>query len=84
MAGACRNRPGGGEETGGRVNYKIGDGVRGGVGRGTERGRGRRGGVSGSKRVKWSKIERGRGCMSNNLDRQRARNTAGREKVAST
>ena len=65
VVGAGRNRPGGGEETGGRVNDEIGDGVGGGVARGTQRGHGRRGGVSGSKRVKWSGMELGRGRMSN-------------------
>ena len=49
----------GGEETGGGVNNEIGDRVGGGVGQETERIRGRRGGVSGSERVKWSGLERG-------------------------
>ena len=53
VVGAGRYRPGGGEETGGRINDKILDRVRGGVGRGVKRGSGRRrGGVSGSERVK--------------------------------
>ena len=43
VVGAGRNRPGGGEETGGGVNNEIGDGVGGGVGQGTKRGCGRRG-----------------------------------------
>ena len=59
VVGAGGNRPGGGEETGGGVNDDIGDRVGGGVRRGTERGCGRRGGVSGSKRVKWSGAEDG-------------------------
>ena len=59
VVGAGRNRPGGGEETGGGVNNEIGDRVGGGVGQETERIRGRRGGVSGSERVKWSGLERG-------------------------
>ena len=64
VVGAGRNRPGGGEEMGCGVNDKIGVGGGGGVGRGTERGCGRRGGVSGSERVKWSRVERGGGRMS--------------------
>ena len=59
------NRPGWGKETGGGVNDKIGDGVRGGVGSLIERGLGRRGGVSGRERIKWSGMEWGGGRMSN-------------------
>ena len=80
---AGRNRLGGSEETGGGDNNKIGDGFGGGVGRGIERGLGRRGGVSGSERVKWSGMGWGGaedGCVLN-LDRRRAGNTAGRDKV---
>ena len=68
VVGVGRNRPGGGKETGGGVNDNIGDGVGEGVGRGTKQGHGRRGGVSGSKRVKWSGVDWGRGRMSNHLD----------------
>ena len=84
VVGAGRNRPGGGEETGVVVSDKIGDGVRGGVGRGTKRGRVRRGGVSGSEWVKWSGMERGGGRMIHHLDRKRAGNMTGRDKVANT
>ena len=59
VVGARHNIPGGGEETGGGVNDKIGDRVGGGVGHGTERCRGRREGVSGSERVNWSGAEDG-------------------------
>ena len=52
VVGAGRNRPGGNAETGGRINDKIGDGVKGVFGQGDEQGRRRRrGGVSGSERV---------------------------------
>ena len=54
-----QNRPGGGEETGGGVNVKIGDGVGGGVRQGAKRGRRRGREVSGSERVKWSRAEDG-------------------------
>ena len=64
LVGAGRNKPGGGEETGGGVNDKIGDGVGGGVGRTTKRGHGRRVGVPDIKRVKWSGIEQCGGQMS--------------------
>ena len=75
VVGSGRNRPGGGKETGGGVNNEIGDGVGGGVRRGTERGCwSRRGGVSGSERVKWSGMERGGGQMSD-----QPRQTTGRE-----
>ena len=84
VVGAVRNRYGGGEEMGGGVNNEIVDGVGGGVGQGTERGRGRRGGVSGNDRVKWRGMDRGGGRMSNHLDRLLAGNTAGRGKVANT
>ena len=42
VMGAGRNRPGGSAETGGGINDKIGDGVRGGFGWGDKKGRGRR------------------------------------------
>ena len=58
------NRPGGGKETGGGDNGKIRAGLGGGGGRGIEPGLGRRGGVSGSKRVEWSVMERGGVRMS--------------------
>ena len=74
VVGAGRNRPGGSKKTGGRVNDNIGDGVGGVVGWGTERGCGRRGGVSGSDRVKWSRMDRGGGWMSDH-----PRQTTGRE-----
>ena len=64
VVGADRNRPGGGEETGGRVNNKIKDRVGGGGGDGIKRGLGSRGGVSGSERFKWSGMEQGGGQMS--------------------
>ena len=73
-----RNRIGGGEETGGGDNDATGSGFGGGSRHGIERGLGRRGGISGSERVKWSRMERGGRVI--NLDRQRDRNTAGREK----
>ena len=58
VVGAGQNKPGGGEETGGRINNVIGDGFGGGVGQGAEQGSGRtQGGVSGSERVKWSGAE---------------------------
>ena len=82
--GAGQDIPEGGDETGGGVNDDIGDIFGGGVGRGTERGRGRRGGVSGSDRIKWSIMERGGGRMSDHPDRRRAGNKAGRDKVANT
>ena len=69
VVGAGRNRPGGVDKTDGGVNDKIRDRVGGGVGRGTKRGRGRRGGVSGSERVKWSGMERDRVRMSDHIDR---------------
>ena len=51
----------------------------GGNGRGIERGLGRRGVISGSERVEWSVMERGRIVI--NLDIQRSGNTAGRDDV---
>ena len=58
VLGAGRNRPGGGDKTGAGINDKIGDIVRGGVGRGAKRVCGRRRGrVSGSEWVKCSKLE---------------------------
>ena len=62
LVGAGGDRPGGSAEKGGGVSDKIGngDGVIGGVDQGADQGRGRRrGGVSGSKRVQWSGVERG-------------------------
>ena len=77
--GIEQNRLGVGEETGGGDNNKIGAGFGGGGGRGIGRVLRRRGGVSGSKRVKWSRIEQGGRVI--NLDRRRAGNTVGREDV---
>ena len=63
VVGAGRDRPGGRAEICGIISDKIGegygDGVRGGgIGWEADQGRGRRrGGVSGSKRVKWSRAE---------------------------
>ena len=58
--GAGRNRPGGRAETDGGINEDIRDRVRGGVGRESKRGHGRRRvGVSGSKQVNWSGAEDG-------------------------
>ena len=68
-----RHRLGGGEETGGGDKDKIGSGF--GGGRGAEWGLGRRGGISGSERVKWIGMERGR--QEINLDRGRAGSTSG-------
>ena len=56
VLGAGGDRPGGSTETGGGISGKIGDGVRGGVGRGHWRRR--QGGVPGSKQVHWSGVER--------------------------
>ena len=75
MVGAGRNRLVVGEGTGsGDNDNKIGDRLGGGVGLGIERGLGRRGGVSGSKRVMWSEMERGGGRV-----RDRPRQTTGQE-----
>ena len=74
VLGAVQDRPGGSAETGGVIDNDIGDGIRGGVGRGARRDRGRRrGGISGSERFKWSGVERGGGQMSTLLDLRRAR-----------
>ena len=60
VVGAGPDRPGGSAETGGGINDEIRDRIRGGVGQVSKRGRRRRqGGVSGSKRVKWSGVEDG-------------------------
>ena len=67
---------------GGGDNDKIGARFGGGGGRGIEWGLGKRGGVSGSKRVEWSGMERVGRVI--NLDRQRAGNTSGRDVVANT
>ena len=78
MAEAGRDRPGGRAKIGGGINDEIGNAVRGGVGRGAEQDRRRRrGGISGSKWVQWSGVERGRGRFSTQLDLRRARNNAG-------
>ena len=67
VVGTGRNRLEGGKETGGEDNDKIGAGFGVGYGGGIERGIGRRGGISGSKRVDWSRMKwSGR---VNNIDR---------------
>ena len=77
VVGVGQNRPGGGKETGGRIDDEIGDGVGGGVRQGAKGGRRRRrGGVSWSERFKWRGVERGRGWMSDHLDIRPASNTA--------
>ena len=79
--GLVRDRPGGSVKTGGSIiDDEIGDGFRGGFGRGSKRDCGRRrGGVSGSEQVQWSGVEWGGGQLRMNLDLQGARNTAGRK-----
>ena len=67
VMGTGWNRLGQGEETGGGDNDKIGAGFGGGGGRGIEPGLGRGEGVSGSKQVEWSRMERGGRVI--NLDR---------------
>ena len=57
VMGTDRHRIGGVEEAGGGDNDNIRVGTGGGVGRGIERGLGRRGGISGSKRVEWSRMK---------------------------
>ena len=72
---AGRDRPKGSTETGGgiRDDIKDGDGVRGEVGRGSDQVSGRRrGGVSGSERVYWSRVEQSGGGLI--LELRRARN----------
>ena len=60
VVGAGRDIPLGSTEMGGGIGDKIREIIRGGVGRGVKRGHmRRRGGVSGSKRVKWSGAEDG-------------------------
>ena len=79
VVGAGRDRPGGSAETGGGIDDEVGDGVRGGVGRGAERDRGRRqGGVSGSERVQWIGVEQGGGWIITHLDLRRVSNTTGK------
>ena len=58
VVGAGQNIPGGGEEMGVGINDKIGDRAGRGFVQGDKQGRGRRGGVSGSEQVKWSRVER--------------------------
>ena len=82
VVGAGQHRPVVAEGLCGGINKEIRDKVGGRVRQGNEHGRGRRGGVSGSERVQWSGMEWGGGQMIDNLDRRRARNTAGRERVA--
>ena len=79
MVGTGRNRLGGGEETGGRDNNDIRAVLGGGDRHGIERGLGQRGGISGSEWVEWSGTERGGRVIT--LDRQGARNMAGRGDV---
>ena len=52
-----QHRLGGGEEAGDGDNDDVGVAIGGGVGRGIEQGLGRRGGISGSERVKWIGME---------------------------
>ena len=79
VVGIVRNRLVGVEETGGGDNNNIGAIFGGGRRRGIELGLSRIGGVSGSERVNWSGMERGRRVI--NLDRRRDRNIAGRDDV---
>ena len=57
VMGTDRHRLGGGKEAGGRDNDNIRVRTGGGVGRGIERGLGRRGGISVSERVEWSRMK---------------------------
>ena len=81
VLGTDRYKLRGDKEAGGRDNNDTGVGIRRGVGRGSKRGLGRRGGISGSERVKCSVMEWGVRVI--HQDRQREGNKEGGRRCSS-